>query len=69
MSLIARLAALMVISFALGVAGDAEAQNTNSKAQATRPAVPTESALRAPINEWTAQEWLDANRAKVGLQP
>jgi TRAP-type uncharacterized transport system substrate-binding protein len=48
-----RLAALMVISFALGVAGDAEAQNTNSKAQATRPAVPTESALRARINEWT----------------
>jgi hypothetical protein len=29
------------------------AQNTNSKAQATRPAVPTESALRARINEWT----------------
>jgi TRAP-type uncharacterized transport system substrate-binding protein len=53
MSLTARLAALMVISFALGVAGDAEAQKAKTKAQTARPTVPTESALREKINEWT----------------
>ena len=53
MSLTARLAALMVFSFALGVAGDAEAQKVKTKAQIARPVAPTENALREKINEWT----------------
>jgi TRAP-type uncharacterized transport system substrate-binding protein len=53
MSLTARLAALTVISFALCVSADAEAQNTRNKTQTSRPVVPTESALRTRINEWT----------------
>ena len=53
MSLTPRFVALMFMSFALCVAGDAEAQNTKNKAQTSRPSVPTESALRARINEWT----------------
>jgi TRAP-type uncharacterized transport system substrate-binding protein len=53
MLLTARLAALMVFSVALGVAGDAEAQKVKTKAQIARPVVPTENALREKINEWT----------------
>jgi TRAP-type uncharacterized transport system substrate-binding protein len=53
MSLTARLAALMIIPFALCVSDDAEAQKVKVKAQAARPAVATESALRERINEWT----------------
>src|SRR5256714_11659963 len=53
MSLTARLAALTVISFALCVSADAEAQNTRNKTQTSRPVVPTENALRERINEWT----------------
>src|SRR5256714_11837676 len=53
MSLTARFAALTVIAFALCVSADAEAQNTRNKAQTLRQVVPTESALRTRINEWT----------------
>src|SRR5947209_20280259 len=53
MSLTARLAALMVISFALCVSADAEVQNTRNKAQTSRPVIPHESALRERINQWT----------------
>ena len=53
MSLTARLAALLVISVALCVAGDAKAQKVKTKAQIARPVAPTENALREKINEWT----------------
>ena len=65
MSLTPRLVALMVMSIALCLTADAEAQNiqntqnpqnpqnTKNKAQAARPVVPTETALRTRINEWT----------------
>src|SRR5437762_8785113 len=53
MSLIRNLAALLVVSFALVLAGDAEAQKMKTRTQAARPAVPNETALRERINEWT----------------
>ena len=53
MSFTGKLAALLVVSFALVVAGDAQAQKTKTRTQATRPAVPNENALRERINEWT----------------
>src|SRR5436853_649362 len=53
MSLIRNLAALLVVSFALVVAGDAQAQKTKSRTQAARAAAPNENALRERINEWT----------------
>src|SRR5436853_5988717 len=53
MSLIRNLAALLVVSFALVVAGDAQAQKTKTRTQAARAAVPNENALRERINEWT----------------
>ena len=50
MSLIARLAALMIISITL--CGPGDAQYARNK-QAARPFVPTEQALRERINKWT----------------
>src|SRR5439155_11951045 len=52
-SLTARLTALVVISFALCVSGDADAQKAKNRTQAARPAIPNENALRERINEWT----------------
>src|SRR5207302_3538424 len=53
MSLTGKLAAFLVVSFALVVAGDAQAQKTKTRTQAARAAVPNENALRERINEWT----------------
>src|SRR5438552_14108099 len=53
MSLIRNLAALLVVSFALVLAGDAEAQKAKTRVQAARPAVPNENVLRQQINGWT----------------
>src|SRR5437870_8596485 len=53
MSFTGKLAALLVVSFALVVAGDAQAQKTKTRTQAARVAVPNENALREQINEWT----------------
>src|SRR5438552_17688098 len=53
MSFTDKLAALLVVSFALVVAGDAQAQKTKTRTQAARVAVPNENALRERINEWT----------------
>src|SRR5438552_11203559 len=53
MSLIRNLAALLVVSSPLAVAGDAEAQKARPRVQAGRRAVPKQTALRERINEWT----------------
>src|SRR3989440_230800 len=53
MSFTGELAALLVVSFALVVAGDAQAQKTKTRTQAARASAPNENALRERINEWT----------------
>ena len=53
MSLTARLAALVVISSALCVSGDAQAQKVKNSAHTSRPGIPTEDVLKAQINAWT----------------
>jgi TRAP-type uncharacterized transport system substrate-binding protein len=53
MSHTSRFAALVVVSLALGSAGDALAQRAKNKARVSRPIVPTESTLKERINEWT----------------
>ena len=52
MSRTTRLTAFMIAAFALGAAGDVQAQNPQKKIQAPRP-IPAESQMRQQINEWT----------------
>ena len=47
-----RLTAFMIAAFALGAAGDVQAQNPQTKVQAPRP-IPAETQMRQQINEWT----------------
>jgi len=52
MSRTTRLTAFMIAAFALGAAGDVQAQNPQKKVQAPRP-IPAETQMRQQINEWT----------------
>ncbi len=51
MSITSRLAALMVVSFALCVTAEAEGQRAKTKT--VQPSAPSENALRERINQWT----------------
>jgi TRAP-type uncharacterized transport system substrate-binding protein len=53
MSLTARFAGLLVISFALCVPGNAEGRKEGNRGQTSRPVVPTENTLTERINRWT----------------